>query len=86
MNDASTFEAWAARARQESAPSLDIAASVLRRIEATEPRREVGQLWLVCGGVSMVAASLMLVAAVSCWQVLTDPLAGLFTSLVMVMQ
>jgi hypothetical protein len=80
------LEAWAAQARQEPAPRLDVAAGVLQRIQARPSRRDTELPWLVFSGLSLVAASLLLLAAGDCWQSLTDPLAGLFSSLTLVMQ
>lgn len=86
MNRDERFEAWAARARQETVPSVDVVAGVVHRIQAGSPRRESDMPWYVCSGLSVLAASVMLVVALDSWQSLTDPLAGLFSSLTMVMQ
>ena len=86
MSRESQFEGWAARARQEAAPRLNIAASVLQRIYTSPRRRETDVPWLVLSGLSALAASVMLAVTVDCWQSLTDPMAGLFTSLTLVMQ
>jgi hypothetical protein len=86
MNREARFIAWAARARQEQAPRLDVATSVLRRIQMSTPRREFELPWVVFSAVSVLAALLMVAVALDRWQSMTDPLAGLFSALTLVMQ
>jgi hypothetical protein len=86
MKEESLFDAWAARARREPAPPADVVAGVLRRIQASPPRREVDWLWLTSGAISVLAASAMLMLALQRWESLTDPLAGMFSALTLVLQ
>ena len=86
MNELARFEAMARSARGELTPRLDVAARVLARIRRIETRREVDVPFLAVSGLSVLAASVMLMMAVEVWLPLVDPLAGLFNSLTMVMR
>jgi len=90
MNELERFELLARAARSEPVPPLDVTARVLARIRPAEARRaqeppleEVPLL--AASGLAALAATIMVVVAVDAWAPLVDPLAGLFTPLMMVM-
>jgi hypothetical protein len=90
MNKLEQFELLASAARRERVPRLDVTARVLARIRPAEARR-AGRLpleevpLLAVSGLSVLAATIVVVLAVDAWAPLVDPLAGLFTPLMMVM-
>ena len=86
MNRFETFRSLAATAARETPPSLDVTDRVLERIERRADRGPLVAPMVVFSGVSVLAASIAVAVALSCWAALTDPLGGLFVSLTMVMQ
>lgn len=81
MNDLQRFESLARRARGEKAPAVDVTAKVLGRIRQLETRREVDLPLVAVCGLSLLAASILVATAIQLWAPLLDPMAGLFSSL-----
>lgn len=87
MNTLERFEHWAAKARRDAPPPLDVSAAVLQAICYRAPREEADALPLVLTAVlSVLAASVTIALALDSWLSLTDPLGGLFQPLTLVMQ
>lgn len=86
MNELERFESLARRARNEPVPRVDVTARVLSRIGRTELRRAVDMPLLAMSGLSVMAASILLAMVLNAWAPLMDPLAGLFSSLTLVMR
>ena len=78
------FEKLAGLARQAAPPGVDVEQAILRRLAAQ--RAETARLWsstlVWLAGASAVAASFGLVLAVQAWSSLSNPLAGLLSSFV----
>lgn len=86
MNELERFERLASQARGDPVPPIDVAARVVRDLRSGVSRGEPsGPLW-VLSGLSVVAALIVSAVAIESWSALTDPLAGLFYPLTMVMQ
>ena len=84
--DLKRFKRWAAVARQEPVPPLDVSARVLRDL-VRPPRQAVVELpWVVMAGLSAAAAAVVMLWGLESWRVLTDPAAGLFEPLTLVMR
>jgi hypothetical protein len=90
MNALEKFAQLAARSRAEAAPRVDVTTGVLGDIR--QAARQVARAesfnppLLVFSGLSLLAASIVAVLAIQSWEMLADPLAGLFDSLTMVMR
>lgn len=84
MNELERFESLARRARSEPVPPLDVTARVLSQIGRIELRREVNLPLLAMSGLSVLAASIMVATVLNAWAPLMDPLAGLFSTLTLV--
>ena len=86
MNNWERFETLAARARHETGPHVEVTPGVLNEIRRT-PAGQLANLplWLF-SGLSLVAASIVLLLATETWIAATDPLLTLFDTLTMVMQ
>ena len=86
MDNWQQFEALAACARAETGSPVEVTAGVLREIRRTSAgQRADVPLWLF-SGLSLVAASIVLLLAIQTWTAATDPLSALFDALTMVMQ
>ena len=84
MSELERFEAAARCARSEPIPRLDVTARVLARIRRIEASRQVDMPLVAMSGLSVLAASIMLTITIRAWTPLLDPMAGLFSSLTMV--
>jgi hypothetical protein len=73
VSELKRFEQWAAEARGEDPPEVDVAARVMRTIRDAEPEPAVdGLLWAV-SATSLAAAVVASVLALYAWQAATDP-------------
>ena len=81
MDPLERFQALAARARTEQVPSVDVTLRVLTRIRNAERAGPVGWLLPLLTGLSAAAAAVVAILALDAWNVLTDPLAGIFSPL-----
>lgn len=81
MKPLERFQTLVAQARLEPVPRLDVAQRVLFEIRRTQCAASVDWLLPVLTGLSAVAAAIVAVLAVDAWNVLTDPLAGIFNPL-----
>lgn len=86
MNRWRQFERLAAEARAEPAPTVSVSDWVLRDIRCSIRARSVNVPLLVFSGLSVAAASIMLVFAVQSWNAMTDPFLSMFDTLTMVIQ
>ena len=78
------FEKLAAQARRATPPRVNVVQAVLHRLsepQAQEATRPWSLTFAYLAGASAVAASLGMVLALQAWFSLTDPLAGLMNSL-----
>jgi len=80
------FETLAGLARVEPIPPLDVTQRVLGGIRRAERASAVQWVLPVVSGLSAVAAAVVAVLALQAWDMLTDPLAGIFSSLTVVIQ
>ena len=80
------FSELAARARGSTPPQVDVTARVLRDLSRQQPRpSRDGMLWAIAGA-ALLAAGVSLAVGWNSYGTLTDPLAGLFEPLSMVIQ
>jgi hypothetical protein len=86
MNELERFVELAIKAHGEPAPAIDVTARVLRDIRQAVGGEGINPPLLIFSGLSLLAASIVAVLAIQSWEVLADPLSGLFDSLTMVMQ
>jgi hypothetical protein len=80
------FEALAGLARAEPVPRLDVTQRVLWGIRRAERANAFPWVLPVVSGLSAVAAAVVAVLALQAWDVLTDPLVGIFNPLSAVIQ
>lgn len=86
MNAFDRFEALAGLARAEPIPALDVTQRVLREIRRVEPADSFSWVLPVISGLSAVAAAVVAVLAFQAWDIVADPLAGIFSPLSVVMR
>jgi hypothetical protein len=86
MTELEKFERWAAAARGEPAPTLDVADRVLRDLRYPNGRAGLERPLMVWAGLSVAAAAAVCVLAYQDWTLLTDPMSGLFDTLNLVMR
>ena len=85
MNQFEVFKSLAAAASRDGPPVIDVTDRVMARI-SPQRRRAVDMPLIVFSGLSVLAASIAAIVAVQAWSILSDPLAGLFQPLTLVMQ
>lgn len=86
MSTLDRFERLAAQARSERAPSISIAPRVLAAIRGAVPRRDDTWTLAAFALVASLAASAVAAVAFEAWESFSDPLAGLYPLLTLVVQ
>lgn len=88
MHEPEGLRRWAALARHDRAPSIDVTDAVLRRIQARAspalPRSDAWPMASVAAA-SALAASVVGALALQAWLELTDPAAGLWQSITLLL-
>ncbi len=86
MTPLDSFDRFAAKAREEAVPPLDVSGGMLRRVRALPPERENHRFLAVFSAVAALAAAVMALVALDACDALTDPLAGVLDTLTLVMR
>lgn len=84
MNEEKWLSQMAARAREASAPRIDVTEAVLARIHESVP--ESYDAMAIMAGSSMAAACIVLIYAIQAWSALNDPFSTMLASMSMVLQ
>jgi len=86
MNRFEVFKSLAAAALRDVPPTSDVTGRVMAQISPAVRRPALDVPLAVFSGVSVLAASIAAIVAVQAWSVFSDPLAGLFQPLTLVMK
>ncbi len=87
MANRDSFDDWAALARQETPPSVDVAHRVARTLQARADALEASydRQWEWCAAVSAALAAVVAIPAAGALIQLMDPMAGLLSAVGTVM-
>lgn len=85
MNDFEAFDSLVSRARKEQPPPVHVTPRVLHDLQSISLQKQEQKTLLFLSGVALAAACLIAAFSFQFWAVLSDPLAGFFSPMNMVM-